>query len=341
MTHQTGITTSATLREFLNTALTFSIRKIRLIKMIISEEELVLSKYKEASGTWDEDYNATVLSVVKEHEPCFIFYRLDSQNEFGFEWLFIPFAPDEAEVRKKMLHAATRNNAKMEFGSGRIKEELFGTVVSDINLEGYRKHVAARSAGPALTSAEEELAAVKQMHHEVVEAAARAKTKHLPGIAFPVEEGALNDLQRIIDKQLSHVQLAIDGTNEKIYLVRSGDIQANEFINALPSDFPTYNFFLFRHTHDSELLESIVFISSMPSESCTIREKMLYSSCKGPLLQCVREQLGMEIAKKIDVTEDDEVNGLDVFTYIIIILISFKRVLPTLQSITLPQRIYQ
>jgi len=316
MTHSTGISASTQLQEFLSTALTFSIRKIRLIKVIIHDEELVMSEYREASGTWEDDYDSAVLSVVKETEPCYIFYRLDSQNEFGYEWLFIPYAPDVAEVREKMLHAATRNTVKMEFGGGRIRDELFGTEISDVNLAGYRKHVASRNAGAPLTSAEEELAIVNQMHKEVAEIAARNKTKSLPGIAFPIDEDAINELERIARKEVTHVQLAIDGVKEIIYLVRARNIETHQLDGAIPSDIPTYNFFVFRHTHEGELLESVIFISSMPSESCSVREKMLYSSCKGPLLAGVREQFDLVITKKIDVTGDDKVDATFLHSYL-------------------------
>ena len=43
-----------------------------------------------------------------------------------------------------------------------------------------------------------------------------------------------------------------------------------------------------------------VFIYSMPLNTCTIRERMLYSSCKNPLVDMVENQMQMEIEKKVD-----------------------------------------
>ena len=42
-----------------------------------------------------------------------------------------------------------------------------------------------------------------------------------------------------------------------------------------------------------------VFIYSMPGYSCTIRERMLYSTCKAPLLEMAEEQIGLEIGRKV------------------------------------------
>lgn len=42
-----------------------------------------------------------------------------------------------------------------------------------------------------------------------------------------------------------------------------------------------------------------VFIYSMPGYTCSIRERMLYSSCKSPLLEIVETQLWMQIIRKV------------------------------------------
>ncbi len=47
-----------------------------------------------------------------------------------------------------------------------------------------------------------------------------------------------------------------------------------------------------------------VFIYSMPGYSCGIRERMLYSSCKNPLLEMVENKLQMEVEKKVSSARD-------------------------------------
>lgn len=44
----------------------------------------------------------------------------------------------------------------------------------------------------------------------------------------------------------------------------------------------------------------LVFIYSMPGYSCSIKERMLYSSCKAPLLDLI-QSLGVIIAKKVSI----------------------------------------
>lgn len=44
---------------------------------------------------------------------------------------------------------------------------------------------------------------------------------------------------------------------------------------------------------------STVFIYSMPGYKCSIKERMLYSSCKSRLLDSVEQDFQLEIAKKV------------------------------------------
>jgi hypothetical protein len=37
----------------------------------------------------------------------------------------------------------------------------------------------------------------------------------------------------------------------------------------------------------------------MPGYSCSIKERMLYSSCKAPLLESIQTQTGLPIIKKV------------------------------------------
>jgi len=66
----------------------------------------------------------------------------------------------------------------------------------------------------------------------------------------------------------------------------------------VPEDHARYHLFLFRHTHEGDYLESYVFVYSMPGYSCSVRERMMYSSCKAPFLEELAA-LGVEVVKKV------------------------------------------
>ncbi|XP_053154354.1 twinfilin-2 isoform X1 [Hemicordylus capensis] len=305
MTHQTGIHATTELKDFFAKARNGS---IRLIKIVIEDEQLVLGAYKELSRRWDKDYDSFVLPLLDELQPCYILYRLDTQNAQGYEWLFISWSPDNSPVRLKMLYAATRATVKKEFGGGHIKDELFGTVKEDISLSGYQKHVSSCSAPAPLTAAEQELQQIR-INEVKTEISVESKHQTLQGLAFPLQPEAQQAIQLLKQKKINYIQLKLDLERETIELVHTNATEIADLPKRIPQDSARYHFFLYKHSHEGDYLESVVFIYSMPGYKCSIKERMLYSSCKSRLLDSVEQDFCLEIAKKIEIDDGGELTA--------------------------------
>ncbi|XP_069500096.1 twinfilin-2 isoform X2 [Ambystoma mexicanum] len=323
MAHQTGIHATPELKEFFAKARNGS---VRLIKVVIEDEQLLLGAYKELSGSWDCDYDSFVLPLLDETKPCYILYRLDTQNAQGFEWLFISWSPDNSPVRLKMLYAATRATVKKEFGGGHIKDELFGTLKEDLSLAGYKRHVSSCSAPAPLTAAERELQEIKiseiivgccccqkvlYLPPEEVKTEISVESKHqtLQGLAFPLRPEAEKAILLLKQKKLNYVQLKLDLEKETTELVHTNPTELADLPQRIPVDSARYHLFLYKHSHEGDYLESVVFIYSMPGYKCSIKERMLYSSCKNRLLDSVEQDLQLEIAKKIEIESGAELTA--------------------------------
>ncbi|XP_069500100.1 twinfilin-2 isoform X6 [Ambystoma mexicanum] len=271
-------------------------------------EQLLLGAYKELSGSWDCDYDSFVLPLLDETKPCYILYRLDTQNAQGFEWLFISWSPDNSPVRLKMLYAATRATVKKEFGGGHIKDELFGTLKEDLSLAGYKRHVSSCSAPAPLTAAERELQEIK-ISEVKTEISVESKHQTLQGLAFPLRPEAEKAILLLKQKKLNYVQLKLDLEKETTELVHTNPTELADLPQRIPVDSARYHLFLYKHSHEGDYLESVVFIYSMPGYKCSIKERMLYSSCKNRLLDSVEQDLQLEIAKKIEIESGAELTA--------------------------------
>ncbi|XP_043563632.1 twinfilin-2 isoform X3 [Chiloscyllium plagiosum] len=278
---------------------------IRIMKVIIKDEQLVLGLYKEPLQTWDRDYDNFILPLLEDMQPCYILYRLDSQNAQGYEWLFISWSPDHSPVRQKMLYAATRATVKKEFGGGHIKDELFGTMKEDVCFSGYQKHVLSRLGPAPLTAAEEELKQIK-INEVKTEISVQSKHQTMQGIAFPIQESAITALLLLKEKKINYIQLKLDTEKETINLVHTDVTDIHDLPKRIPSNAARYHFFLYKHSHEGDYLESIVFIYSMPGYKCGIKDRMLYSSCKGPLLDVAEQELQLKVVKKIEIDNGEE-----------------------------------
>ncbi|XP_017566211.1 twinfilin-2b [Pygocentrus nattereri] len=311
MSHQTGIHATADLREFLVKARRGA---VRVMKIVIRSEQLVLGAYREPSQSWDRDYDPCILPLLDSMEPCYILFRLDTQNQQGYEWLFISWSPDQCPVRLKMVYAATRATLKKEFGGSHIKDELFGTTQEDVCFQGYLRHLSSCSSPAPLTSAEQELHQIKATEEERRRVAApsgrgKGKTeisvesKHstLQGLAFPLQEEAKRALEQLKQRRINYIQLRLDTERETIELVHTNPTDIRELPARIPADVPRYHFFIYKHSHQGQSMEAVVFIYSMPGYSCSIKERMLYSSCKNRLLEEVERDYHIEITKKMEI----------------------------------------
>ncbi|XP_061689848.1 twinfilin-2 isoform X2 [Syngnathoides biaculeatus] len=295
------------LREFLARARGGA---LRLIKVRIQDEQLVLGAYREPEQSWDQDYDHFLLPLLDRQEPCYVLYRLDSHNALGFEWLFLSWSPDQSSVKDKMLYAATRGAVKKEFGGGHVKYEMFGTLEEDVCLSGYQRHVSSCSGPAPLTLAERELQRIKitegRVKRVTTENSVDSKQQTLQGLAFPLQETARRALRQLAQKQINYVQLRLDMEQETIELVHSHQTETRDLPCRVPKDTPRYHFFLYKHRHEGDYLESVVFIYSMPGYSCSVKERMLYSSCKSRLLEEVERDYHLQVTKKLEIDDGDE-----------------------------------
>uniref|UniRef100_A0A672IN21 Twinfilin actin binding protein 2 n=1 Tax=Salarias fasciatus TaxID=181472 RepID=A0A672IN21_SALFA len=234
---------------------------VRLIKVCIQDEQLVLGAYREPEQSWDQDYDHFLLPLLDERAPCYLLYRLDSQNALGYEWIFISWSPEDSPVKQKMLYAATRATVKKEFGGGHVKYELFGTAEEDVCLLGYQRHVSSCSGPAPLTPAEQELQRIKitEVRGQRVKTEISVESKHqtLQGLAFPLQETARQALQQLAQKRVNYIQLRLDVEKETIELVHCNPTETRDLPSRVPKDTPRYHFFLYKHSHEGDYLESV------------------------------------------------------------------------------------
>ncbi|XP_044271825.1 twinfilin [Tribolium madens] len=301
MSHQTGIKANDELKKFLGKCRD---GKVRIVKISIENEQLTLASHKEVKHSWDKDFDACITPLIEENQPCYLLYRLDSKNSSGYEWLFISWSPDTAPVRQKMLYASTKATLKQEFGTSQIKEELHGTITSDITLNGYQKHKKAAIAPAPLTTREEELQEIRrtEVHTDI---SVDSKQQTLSGVAFPLTEAARQAIVDMAQGSYDYLQFKINIEEETIHLVTAENLSIEKLPSKVPADSGRYHLYKFKHTHEGDYMENIVFIYSMPGYNCPIKERMLYSSCKNPLTDTITS-LGLEIVKKLEIDSGSE-----------------------------------
>lgn len=315
MSHSTGILPDDKLNQFIKKVK--SSAKCRVMKISISGERLVLEEHKEPSGKWEADYSRYVTALVIDRQPCYLLFRMDSRNETTniYDWSLIVWSPEGSPVREKMLFASTKASLKKEFGSANIVLDYFASTVEEISLptfklfmERKRKEENGEHDEELLTMQEQELRIIKQ--EEATLSSQNSKpTKTLPGVVFPLTDECISAIQDMKEGLVSYLQLSIDVKSEMIQLEKRElhkDFELKDLPTKASTTSPRYHLILFAHNYDGLFHKSIVFIYSVPGSSSTVKERMLYSSCKNALLTHINDQIGLTVHKKLecdDVTE--------------------------------------
>lgn len=286
-----------------------------MLKAVIndSSEQLSLAAHAEdKSSLWSDDYDEMVLGAMEDKSPCFIFYRLDDETaDSGHLWLFISWSPDFAQVKQKMLYAATKSTLKTEFGTGQIKDELFGTVRDDVSLEGYHRHVKAQLAPAPLTNREEELEILRKNENTHAKVHIDTKQKTLKGVMFPCATDLTDKFDEFKQQSIDFVQFEIDIGAERMILSQNNGAKAecsvDQLMTEIPSDKGRFYLYRFKHVHEEKQFASALFIYSMPGFKCTVKERMLYSSCKSELIAYLKQQANIDIVKTFEISESSEI----------------------------------
>lgn len=233
---------------------------------------MVSASFSKPEKKWQDDYDKMVKPLIEENQPCYILYRLDTKSpDSGYDWLFISWSPDDAPVRQKMLYASTKATTKQEFGTASIKDELHGTVVEDVTLEGLKRHQRNDAAPAPLTTAEEELAELKKSTVNTDGVETRHQT--LSGVAFPVTDKAKQAITDIGQGIHEYVQLKINLDREEIDLEYAGEVSLDKLPTKIPADSARYHLYNFKHTHEGDFIEAI--------GNCTFEHHLLTFKLRG------------------------------------------------------------
>lgn len=265
--------------------------------LLLRTEQLSCSATADVKKDWERDYDKLLGPLIEKNVPCYLLYRLDAKIPLGHGWLLISWTPDTASIRQKMVYASTKATLKTEFGSAYITEELHATTLEETTLEGYKKHKREFAAPAPLTTREEE---IQELRKTEVRTEISTDTRHqtLGGLSCPLSDATLAAVQDLLRGNYDYLQFRIALEEERIHVSHAAKVQLADLPKQVPNDHARYHLYLFKHTHEGDYLESFVFIYSMPGYACSVRERMMYSSCKAPFLEQLAA-LGVDIIKKV------------------------------------------
>ncbi|CDW52152.1 twinfilin 1 [Trichuris trichiura] len=309
---------------------------VRLLKIVIKHalfpntEQLIGEITYPSRLTWSEDAKQYLNSSLVADKPCYVLFRLDTTCTVGFEWLLFSFVPDTAPVRERMLYASTKATLRQEFGPGCIRHDFHITKPEDMQLATMEKLLQEKSSQTIVPSANMDNLHDPEINHHQSSVAYAAYDKAVSrGIRFPIDRDALDALGRLRDDCINYVQLvcfaleclffqfrnetpylqSVDILNEAVKLEEASQIPCDQVKMHIPTNCPRYHFYALRRDGaNASPIVLVIFFYTLPSEGSSIKERMLYSTCKGPFLETVEDVVGIRIQRKVEVDSKETID---------------------------------
>ncbi len=143
------------------------------------------------------------------------------------------------------------------------------------------------------------------------------------GLKLPVDAQVLKQLSLFKQEKCNYMQLVIDQKGEQITLDKSFDkLDAANLAAQIPLDKGRFHIYRFGHVFEDLPYKSLVFIYSMAGFNASVKERMMYSSCKSELISYLKTQhicpiKTLEISDPTDLTPEFLVQELHPKKYII------------------------
>uniref|UniRef100_A0A5K3F1K7 Twinfilin n=1 Tax=Mesocestoides corti TaxID=53468 RepID=A0A5K3F1K7_MESCO len=302
MTARSGISAN---EELLSTLAKAKLGSIRLVHMQIEDEQIKLRGTRPVKGSWQDDFDQLVKPLLEPSTASYFLYRLDSKNDLGYEWVLFTWIPDEAHVWQKTLYASTRATFRQQFGDGYLADDLLCHDKDDLSLAGYLRHLAARKAPVPLTYAEEQ--AMEFTADHISHASMNDGHSSMGGVAFGLTSSAEKAIRNFVVGKASYVQFQIDINQESIYsTVIKENLKPEEIGPLTPPNTGSYHLYRFLHEFNGAKFDPVVFVHAIAGYSSPIKERMLYSSCKSNLIECLSRQYGIAIDHKLEIEDFKE-----------------------------------
>jgi len=270
------------------------------VKAKIVDEAVIPVKSQPIGSTWEKDFNG-LQAELQANIPCYIFYRLDSQNMNGYNWVLFSYVPDGSTVRDRMLYASSRDTVKRQLGLSYFSDDMHGTTKEEFSLESFLEHQKTKNASDQpLTNTE-----VQTRIERTAEVDMGTSKEYVHSVKFPMSKYALDKLAALNQGSISLVQLKVDPTKETIELAEAKNINLGALSGYIPTNEPRFTLFRWSHDHESEHFNSVVFIYSCTNDS-PVKLKMLYSTVKS-VASSSCEDIGLKIDKKLEISEAHEI----------------------------------
>jgi twinfilin-like protein len=269
---------------------------VAFIKIEIDGEKFKIASQHNSTGGWESDWQAMVATLAEAPKDCC--YNVIRAENDPDKFIFVPFVPDKAPVRKKMLFSSSQGALKSGMGNGKFVKDFFVTTAEECSVEDY-KHSLKETKKEDMMTFDEQEAYDSHMESHM----AMGDTSSQAIVEVPIDiDPALMEAIKGVGSKYKTVVMGVEGKAETLMVQDASNDTLTECAGKLPADLPRY----ILHQFESGRGNCLLFIYYCPSKAKP-RARMFYSTCKSNVL-LVFEKLGLDEPKRIECDTATEIN---------------------------------
>lgn len=298
-------------------------RNVRLFKITIHQESLVLNRTVNNEGSATEDFSIiTTESILTNSEAAFVLYCLDDlTNETKTEalpWLLITWIPDGCRVRDKMLYSSSIKDLKTTLGAGFFKNEYAANVIADLTWAQYQTTINRVIEVNENIMTEKELLLLEEKLVTQAESNSAGSSASAMGVMpfnmSPEVISAFEAFQSSSEYTWLEVEILLEtGTVETVSLVQAIELkQFSSFQSLVDTENPRFIIARLPKGTPPTVFDikstTTVFVYSCP-ESTPVRMKMTMASSKASVMAAAQSK-GLTFQKTLEIRDPADIDAL-------------------------------
>ena len=129
-------------------------KSIRILKVRIREEDIVLESTIDKSGDVITDFSTILLDNVEDDFACFLLFCLTDDTSSAQAWAIVTWVPDNCRVRDKMLYSSSKEDLKRNLGLSYFKSEYTVSTKEELTWEVFQESLKREFSSDILTESE-------------------------------------------------------------------------------------------------------------------------------------------------------------------------------------------
>ncbi|WBW75256.1 twinfilin [Schizosaccharomyces osmophilus] len=269
---------------------------------ISNESSFEVSDTVDKSSSFESDFEKIRQVLLASSEPAFVLVHDQNRNDL---LQFISYVPESANVRNKMLYASSRSGLIRIVNMSKIDKSFFASTTEELSYKSFFDQITKETDSAPLRQDEKER---QQVDESLQSSTSQKRSLVTGGIAMEINDDALEGIKKL--RSVPQNTLLLFSVRDEVICLEDekANIAASDVKSFFHPSEPRFGFY--SQSKDEKLKNLFIYICPMQS---SVKNRMVYSSCKLAFLNKVEEEFGVSIDGRLESNDSADCTEKEIF----------------------------